>query len=103
VTAAMRAVVLRAAGGPEQVACERVAVPSPGPAEALAAPESGIMSVYFVVDPDRPQLVQIAELLDGGWPPPAVDSVFPLEDAAGAFERSMLADKRGKVVLGPRA
>jgi NADPH:quinone reductase-like Zn-dependent oxidoreductase len=64
----------------------------------------GITSVYFVVGPDRRQLVQIAELLDGGWPPPAVDSVFALEDAAGAFERSMLADKRGKVVLaaGPR-
>ena len=33
------------------------------------------------------------------WPPPAVDSLFTLEDAASAFERSMAADKRGKVVL----
>jgi NADPH:quinone reductase-like Zn-dependent oxidoreductase len=59
----------------------------------------GITSVYFVVGPDRQQLVQLAELLGGGWPPPAVDSVFALEDAANAFERSMRADKRGKVVL----
>ena len=34
-TATMRAVVLRAAGGPEQLVCEQVAVPSPGPGEAL--------------------------------------------------------------------
>ena len=44
-------------------------------------------------------VVGAAELLDGGWPPPAIDSMFPLEEAARAFERSMAADKRGKVVL----
>jgi NADPH:quinone reductase-like Zn-dependent oxidoreductase len=52
-----------------------------------------------VVEPDRPQLAEIAALLDGGWPPPAIDSVFTLEEAVSAFERSMAADKRGKVVL----
>jgi NADPH:quinone reductase-like Zn-dependent oxidoreductase len=60
---------------------------------------NGVTSVYFVVEPNRRQLAQIAELLDAGWPPPAIDSVFTLEDAARAFERSMAADKRGKVVL----
>jgi NADPH:quinone reductase-like Zn-dependent oxidoreductase len=60
---------------------------------------NGVTSVYFVVEPNRRQLTQIAELLDGGWPPPAIDSVFTLEEAARAFERSMAADKRGKVVL----
>ena len=55
--------------------------------------------MYFVVEPNRPQLEQIAALLDGGSPPPAIDSVFALEEAASAFERSMAADKRGKVVL----
>ena len=42
---------------------------------------------------------QIAALLDGGSPPPAIDSVFALEEAVGAFERSLAAGKRGKVVL----
>ncbi len=60
---------------------------------------TGISVVYFIVEPERHQLAQIAGLLDGGWPPPAIDSVFPLEEAASAFERSMAADKRGKVVL----
>jgi NADPH:quinone reductase-like Zn-dependent oxidoreductase len=59
----------------------------------------GIGSIYFVVEPNRDQLAQIASMLDGGWPPPAVDSVFPLEEAASAFERTAAADKRGKVVL----
>ena len=31
----MRAVVLRAAGGPEQLVCEQVATPAPGRGEAL--------------------------------------------------------------------
>jgi NADPH:quinone reductase-like Zn-dependent oxidoreductase len=60
---------------------------------------SGISSVYFVVEPNREELVEVAGLLDGDWPAPAVDSVFPLEQAADAFRRSMAADKRGKVVL----
>ena len=59
----------------------------------------GVTSVYFVVEPDRPQLTEIAALLDGGWPRPAIDSVFALEEAASAFERSMASDKRGKVVI----
>ncbi len=60
---------------------------------------SGISSVYFVVEPNRGQLVETARRLEDGWPPPAIDSVFPLAEAASAFERSMTADKRGKVVL----
>jgi len=60
---------------------------------------TGIRSVYFVVKPNRRQLAQLSELLDGGLPPPAVDSLFTLEDAARAFERSMARDKHGKVVL----
>lgn len=60
---------------------------------------AGVTSVFFIVEPNRRQLAEIAGLLDGGWPPPAVDSLFTLEDAARAFERSMAAGKRGKVVL----
>jgi NADPH:quinone reductase-like Zn-dependent oxidoreductase len=69
---------------------------------AVEPPQAaGITSVYFVVEPNREQLTQIADLLDGDWPPPAIDSVFALDDAAKAFERTMAADKRGKVVLQP--
>jgi NADPH:quinone reductase-like Zn-dependent oxidoreductase len=60
---------------------------------------TGVTSVYFVVEPNRSQLTKLAGLLDGGWPPPAIDSVFALADAASAFERSLASDKHGKVVL----
>jgi NADPH:quinone reductase-like Zn-dependent oxidoreductase len=59
----------------------------------------GISSVYFVVEPNSRQLAKIAALFDDGLPRPAIDSVFSLEDARAAFERSMATDKRGKVVL----
>ena len=60
---------------------------------------SGIRGVYFVVEPNRRQLAQLSGLLDDGLPPLAVDSLFTLEDAVRAFERSMAPDKHGKVVL----
>jgi NADPH:quinone reductase-like Zn-dependent oxidoreductase len=58
-----------------------------------------ITSVYFVVEPNSRQLAGIAALLDDGLPRPGIDSVFSLEDARAAFERSTATDKRGKVVL----
>jgi NADPH:quinone reductase-like Zn-dependent oxidoreductase len=54
---------------------------------------------YFVVEPNREQLVELARLVDGGELGPLVDSVFPLGEARAAFERSMATGKRGKVVL----
>jgi NADPH:quinone reductase-like Zn-dependent oxidoreductase len=61
--------------------------------------EGAIAAVYFVVEPNRDQLVELARLADGGDLRPEIDSVFPLVDARAAFERSMSRGKRGKVVL----
>jgi NADPH:quinone reductase-like Zn-dependent oxidoreductase len=66
------------------------------PPPALAAkPEV----TYFVVEPSRGQLVELAGLVDDGTIRPAIDSVFPLAEARSAFERSMMPGKRGKVVV----
>ena len=62
-------------------------------------PPDGVDAVYFVVEPDRAQLAELARLTDDGALRPAIDSVFGLEDGRAAFERSMAAGKRGKVVL----
>jgi NADPH:quinone reductase-like Zn-dependent oxidoreductase len=64
-----------------------------------AAPGAEIESHYFVVEPNRRQLVEIARLIDSDVLRVAVDSVFPLYDARAAFERSLASGKRGKVVL----
>lgn len=55
--------------------------------------------VYFVVEPNRTQLLEIGRLADGGELRSLVDSVFPLAEARAAFDRSMQPGKRGKVVL----
>jgi NADPH:quinone reductase-like Zn-dependent oxidoreductase len=55
--------------------------------------------VYFIVEPDRGQLVEIGRLADAGELGSLVDSVFPLAEARAAFERSLQPGKRGKVVL----
>jgi NADPH:quinone reductase-like Zn-dependent oxidoreductase len=62
-------------------------------------PPEGVDAVYFVVQPNRQQLIELARLVDAGELRPALDSVFPLSDAPAAFERSLTASKRGKVVM----
>jgi NADPH:quinone reductase-like Zn-dependent oxidoreductase len=62
-------------------------------------PPVGIDADYFVVEPNHDQLVELTRLIDNGELRPEIDSVFPLEDACAAFERSMAGGKRGKVVL----
>jgi NADPH:quinone reductase-like Zn-dependent oxidoreductase len=54
---------------------------------------------YFVVEPNREQLVELARLADEGLLRPAIDSVFPLAEARAAFERVTARGKSGKVVL----
>lgn len=63
----------------------------------------GITALYFVVEPNRDQLIEIGRLADAGRLSVTLDEVFPLEEAGRAFERSMAGDKRGKVVLSVNA
>jgi NADPH:quinone reductase-like Zn-dependent oxidoreductase len=77
-------------------------------AHSLLAPGGRLVSIaaeppgegtYFVVEPSREQLIELAGLVDGGELRVAVDSVFALSDAAAAFARSLDSGKRGKVVI----
>jgi NADPH:quinone reductase-like Zn-dependent oxidoreductase len=56
-------------------------------------------ATYFVVEPEREQLIELARLADTGELRPAIDSTFPLERAQEAFDRVAGRGKRGKVVL----
>jgi NADPH:quinone reductase-like Zn-dependent oxidoreductase len=60
---------------------------------------AGVSTAYFVVEPNREQLLEIARLADEGELRPAIDSVFALADAPAAFARAQASGKRGKVVL----
>jgi NADPH:quinone reductase-like Zn-dependent oxidoreductase len=63
------------------------------------SPPEGVEATYFVVEPNREQLVEISSLVDRGELRPTVDRVYDLDDARAAFVRSMEQGKRGKVVL----
>jgi NADPH:quinone reductase-like Zn-dependent oxidoreductase len=59
-------------------------------------------ATYFVVEPNRDQLVELAQLVEQGVVRPQIDDVFPLDEARAAFERVAARGKRGKVVLRVR-
>jgi NADPH:quinone reductase-like Zn-dependent oxidoreductase len=67
------------------------------PEERTAA--RGITAVYFVVEPNREQLVELARLVDGGGLRVTIDEVFALADGVAAFERSLGEHGGGKIVL----
>jgi NADPH:quinone reductase-like Zn-dependent oxidoreductase len=75
--------------GGELPAAERVVT--------IAAEAPG--ATYFIVEPDREQLLELARLADAGELVPEVDSTYSLERAREAFERVAKRGKRGKVVL----
>jgi NADPH:quinone reductase-like Zn-dependent oxidoreductase len=59
----------------------------------------GVESLYFVVSPNREQLIEISKLVDSGVLRPAIDEVFPMSKAREAFERSLIRHRAGKIVL----
>jgi NADPH:quinone reductase-like Zn-dependent oxidoreductase len=56
-------------------------------------------AIYFIVEPDRGQLLELTDLVDAGELRTEVDSVFPLTEAQAAFERLAARGKHGKVVF----
>src|SRR5262245_46125604 len=68
-------------------------------ARVVSVAEEADGVTYFVVEPNRGQLIELARLADEGELRPAIDSVFSLEDAGAAFSRLGERGKRGKVVL----
>ncbi|HEY7322469.1 MAG TPA: NADP-dependent oxidoreductase [Candidatus Binatia bacterium] len=55
-----------------------------------------VRAAYFIVEPNRAQLTEIARLIDGGALRPVVGAVFPLADAQQAYRYKPV---HGKVVL----
>ena len=70
-----------------------------GPVEAAEAPRRDLRGSFFVVVPDRRELIEIARLIDEGAMRPVIEAVLPLERARDAFERGGRGRHRGKLVL----
>jgi NADPH:quinone reductase-like Zn-dependent oxidoreductase len=75
-----------------------VSVVSPRPSFAEAKAYD-VRPVWFVVEPNREQLIQIGELIDEGRMRPIIDTVFPLSQARQAYEQGAKEHTRGKIVL----
>jgi NADPH:quinone reductase-like Zn-dependent oxidoreductase len=84
--------------GGELLASAPVHLASGGRVVSIAGQPPG-EGTYFVVEPSRTQLVELAGLLDRGELRVEIDSTFVISEAAAAFERSLASGKHGKVVI----
>lgn len=62
-------------------------------------PKHGVRGLFFIVEPDREQLEEMAKLVDRGLLKAFVAKVFPLAEARQAFELALQGHTRGKIVL----
>ncbi len=58
-----------------------------------------VRPAWFVVEPNREQLIQIGTLIDTGKMRPIVHTVLPLSQARQAYEQGADGHTRGKIVL----
>ncbi len=68
------------------------------PSEVQAAAH-GVRSAFFIVEPNRSQLVEIGRMLDAGTLRPLVEAVYPLAQVRVAYAHAQAGHIRGKVVL----
>jgi NADPH:quinone reductase-like Zn-dependent oxidoreductase len=61
--------------------------------------QHGAHGEFFIVEPNRRELMEITRLVEAGKLRPIVEATFPLEEAREAFERGAGGHNRGKIVL----
>jgi NADPH:quinone reductase-like Zn-dependent oxidoreductase len=91
--------VFDTAGGERLARSSAALLPGGRIVSVAEEPPPGVDARYFVVEPNRDQLIEIGRLVDAGELRPAIDEVFPLAEARRAFERSLGDNRRGKIVL----
>ncbi len=72
------------------------------PIQENEPPKHGARGIFFIVEPDRGQLTEMAELIDAGLLKPIVASILPLARARDAFQLAVEGHTRGKIVLEVR-
>jgi NADPH:quinone reductase-like Zn-dependent oxidoreductase len=70
-----------------------------GPVAAGKAASLGVRGAFFIVQPNRTQLIELGHLIDKGILRVVVGAVLPLVRAREAFEQGSAGHKRGKIVL----
>jgi NADPH:quinone reductase-like Zn-dependent oxidoreductase len=74
-----------------------VSVASPPSTEQAKA--HGVQPMWFIVEPNREQLIQIGTLIDAGQIRPIIETILPLSQARQAYEQGARGHTRGKIVL----
>src|SRR5215472_6206399 len=74
-----------------------ISVVSPVAAEKAAS--LGVRGAFFIVEPNRTQLIELGHLIDKGTLRVVVSVVLPLARAREAFEQASAGHRRGKTVL----
>ena len=74
-----------------------ISIVSPVAAEKAAS--LGLRGAFFIVEPNRAQLIQLGQLIDASTLRVVVGAVLPLARAREAFEQGSADHKRGKIVL----
>jgi NADPH:quinone reductase-like Zn-dependent oxidoreductase len=98
-------VVLDTVGGETQVRSWGVLKPGGILVSVVAAPSHeqaaahGVRGAFFLVEPDRGQLVELGRLIDTEQLRPVVEAVYPLEQVRAAYARAQGGLMRGKIVL----
>jgi NADPH:quinone reductase-like Zn-dependent oxidoreductase len=59
----------------------------------------GVRGIFFIVTPNRAQLIEIARLIDQGQVHPVIQAILPLNQTREAFEQGLKGHNRGKIVL----
>jgi NADPH:quinone reductase-like Zn-dependent oxidoreductase len=77
-----------------------ISITQPIPEQDLR--EHNARCLFFIVEPNRDQLEEMANLIDHGWLKSLVASIFPLARAREAFELGLQGHTRGKIVLEVR-
>ncbi len=75
-----------------------VSVVSPPPPAAVTKGHD-VRFAWFVVEPNRDELIHIGALIDAGQLRPIIDTVLPLAQARQAYEQAAKGHTRGKIVL----
>ncbi len=67
--------------------------------DSVTAPSDAKRGVYFVVEPNGPQLADLVRLVDAGAVRPVVGRVVPFADAATVFATDHIGHHPGKTVV----
>jgi NADPH:quinone reductase-like Zn-dependent oxidoreductase len=70
-----------------------------GPVAAEKPASLGVRGAFFIVEPNRTQLIEMGHLIDKGTLRVVVRTVLPLARAREAFEQGLAGHGRGKIVL----